>query len=344
MDNRILSVFLVDDEKIIRDGMKKLFTWETNGFRVIGEAGDGRSALAQILEKRPDIVVTDLKMPFMDGIALANAVVQHCPVTEVVVVTGFDEFSYAREALRAGVFDFLLKPVSPDELKKAMLRVKEKIQNRSINYPFEQEAVLVKAIAQGQAGAALDALASVFDGFIEKRVQRETAWNISARLLDMIETAYKNSMGPYTVVEKPELAAEGAVEDMKTTLVNYVLCIFGSGSSDSSDLLVEKIKRHLEDHYQENITLKALEDAFYFNASYISRIFKNKTGENYSDFLLRIRIDHAKKLLVNTNRSIRQISEMVGFGNSKYFSRIFKDIVCLQPIAYRNAHRYGQHE
>ena len=95
MDNRILSVFLVDDEKIIRDGMKKLFTWETNGFRVIGEAGDGRSALAQILEKRPDIVVTDLKMPFMDGIALANAVVQHCPVTEVVVVTGFDEFSYA---------------------------------------------------------------------------------------------------------------------------------------------------------------------------------------------------------------------------------------------------------
>ena len=160
----------------------------------------------------------------------------------------------------------------------------------------------------------------------------------------LIETAYKNSMGPYTVVEKPELAAEGAVEDMKTTLVNYVLSIFGSGSSDSSDLLVEKIKRHLEDHYQENITLKALEDAFYFNASYISRIFKNKTGENYSDFLLRIRIDHAKKLLVNTNRSIRQISEMVGFGNSKYFSRIFKDIVCLQPIAYRNAHRYGQHE
>ena len=83
-----------------------------------------------------------------------------------------------------------------------------------------------------------------------------------------------------------------------------------------------------------------LEDEFYFNASYISRIFKIKTGENYSDYLLRLRIYRAKELLRNSHYSIRQISEMVGFGSSKYFSKVFKDMEGVQPITYRNEVQY----
>ena len=73
MENRMLTVFIVDDEKLIRDGMKKLFKWEENGFRICGEAANGRDALQAIQASTPDIVLTDLRMPVMDGLALTAA-------------------------------------------------------------------------------------------------------------------------------------------------------------------------------------------------------------------------------------------------------------------------------
>lgn len=94
---------------------------------------------------------------------------------------------------------------------------------------------------------------------------------------------------------------------------------------------------YLEENYAQNITLSSLGEMFYSNSSYISRVFKQKTGKNYSDYLLDIRIEQAKKLLIGTTFSIGRISDMVGFDNTKYFSRIFKEKTGVQPIAYRKS-------
>ena len=95
MENRMLTVFIVDDEKLIRDGMKKLFKWEENGFRICGEASNGRDALQAIRASTPDVVLTDLRMPAMDGLALTAALREQIPSVEVVIITGYDEFEYA---------------------------------------------------------------------------------------------------------------------------------------------------------------------------------------------------------------------------------------------------------
>ena len=94
---------------------------------------------------------------------------------------------------------------------------------------------------------------------------------------------------------------------------------------------------YLEENYAQNITLSSLGEMFYSNSSDISRVFKQKTGKNYSDYLLDIRIEQAKKLLIGTTFSIGRISDMVGFDNTKYFSRIFKEKTGVQPIAYRKS-------
>ena len=143
MNNHTLRVFLVDDEKLIREGMKKLLKWEAYGMEICGEAGNGRDALQAILELLPDIVLTDLRMPAMDGLTLASKLSVQAPSVEVVIITGYDEFEYAKEAVRSGVFDYLLKPVSQQELLDTMLRLKQKILNRHVGYPFEEEEQLV---------------------------------------------------------------------------------------------------------------------------------------------------------------------------------------------------------
>ncbi len=100
---------------------------------------------------------------------------------------------------------------------------------------------------------------------------------------------------------------------------------------------MEKIRRFIEEHYRENVTLRMISDALYFNPSYISRLFKAETGQNYVDFLYEVRIRHAKKLLAETDMSIQQITEAVGFSNAKYFSRSFKLYTGMQPTQFRQA-------
>lgn len=159
---------------------------------------------------------------------------------------------------------------------------------------------------------------------------------ICQKILTELDITYRAVRGPKAIAVRPEPAESCSAEELEQAVRDYVGKIFIFSSVDSSDLLVEKLKRYLENHYQENISLKMLEDEFYFNASYISRIFKIKTGENYSDYLLKLRIARAKELLESSNYSIRQISEMVGFSSSKYFSKVFKDMEGRQPVSYRN--------
>ncbi len=336
MEKHKLSVFLVDDEKLIRDGMKKLLKWEEYGFYICGEAANGREALQKMGDNMPDIVLADLRMPAMDGLTLAASLAQRAPSVSVVIITGYDEFEYAKEAVRSGVFDYILKPVSRQELLGTMLRLKEKILNRHVGYPFEEEELLLRAIRENEGETALNALVAMFSRFRSAMARQTEVYKICQKILTELDSTYRAVRGPKAVAVRPDPLEEATVEELERMMQEYVSKIFQFGGVDSSDLLVEKLKRYLETHYQENISLKMLEDEFFFNASYISRIFKSKTGENYSDYLLRLRIEKAKHWLRESNYSVRQISEMVGFSSSKYFSKVFKDMEGIQPIAYRS--------
>lgn len=335
MNNQNLNVFLADDEKIILDGLQKLISWDKLGFSICGTAENGRDALSQILEIHPDIVIADLKMPFVDGISLANQLEEKAPEILLIIVTGYDDFQYAKAAFRAGVFDFLLKPISPKELENTLLRAAEKIHNRDYSYPFDLEESLITAIKHGEVQEALKSLDLIFEDFYKHRISSDTARKICEKLATELDICFCKYSSSNISQPKIKIPAEATLPEMQVLLINYLNSILFSEDSSSTDLLVERIKQYLETHYQENITLKVLENEFFFNTSYISRIFKQKTGENYNDYLLKLRIEHAKDLLTTTNRSITQISDAAGFGNSKYFSRIFKSITGITPINYR---------
>ena len=342
MSNRMLTVFIVDDEKLIRDGMKKLLKWEENGFQICGEAANGRDALEEILTVQPDIVLADLRMPVMDGLSLAAALRIQKSNVEIIIITGYDEFEYAKEAVRNGVFDYLLKPVSKNELLATLCRIKEKIFSRSVSYPFAEEELIMQSIRDNNGDMGIQALDVMFHRFKTIAANQSEVYKICCKILAEIDVTYKAVRGPKALILKPQLAANATIDEMEHMMREYLRKMFQFNNLDSSDLLVEKLKKYIEKHYQENVSLKVLEDEFFFNASYISRIFKSKTGENYSDYLLRLRICRAKELLATTNYSVRQISEMVGFRSSKYFSKTFKIMEGMQPIAYRNEVRQNE--
>lgn len=122
-----LKVFLVEDESVIREGLRDNIPWQQYGFRFVGEAGDGEMALPLIRKERPDVIITDIKMPFMDGLSLTHIVKQEFPNTKVIIISGYDDFEYARQAISEGVEQYLLKPITRNNLQKALAEVKEKI-------------------------------------------------------------------------------------------------------------------------------------------------------------------------------------------------------------------------
>lgn len=123
----MIKIFLVEDEVIIRNGIKNSIDWENNGYEFVGEASDGELAYPLILKTRPDILITDIKMPFMDGLELSEAVKKELPDIKILILSGYNDFEYAKRAISIGITDYLLKPISADKLLEALSEVSDKI-------------------------------------------------------------------------------------------------------------------------------------------------------------------------------------------------------------------------
>ena len=123
----LYTVLLVDDEEEVIQVIMKKINWEGIGFSVIGYAGNGVRALEMVEEFQPDVVMTDIKMPYMDGIELTDHIRKEYPATKILIFTGFDEFEYAKEAVRMSVEEYILKPVSSVELTNVFTQIKRKL-------------------------------------------------------------------------------------------------------------------------------------------------------------------------------------------------------------------------
>lgn len=123
----MLKVFLVEDEFVVREGIKRNIDWEKSGFEFCGEAPDGELAYPLIQKEKPDIVITDIRMPFMDGLTLSKMVKQILPETEIIILTGHEEFEYAKEGIKIGVAEYLSKPISGEHLLQVINTVAERI-------------------------------------------------------------------------------------------------------------------------------------------------------------------------------------------------------------------------
>ena len=126
----MLKIFLAEDEVIVRETIKRMIPWEDLGFELVGEAADGEMALPLLLRQKPDLLITDIKMPFMDGLTLAKVAKKEIPGLKVVILSGYDDFNYAKQAINIGVEDYLLKPITKNAPRsEAVMSMKRRRKN-----------------------------------------------------------------------------------------------------------------------------------------------------------------------------------------------------------------------
>lgn len=135
----MLKIFLVEDESIVREGLRDNIPWQQYGYQFVGEASDGEMALPLIQKTRPDVLLTDIKMPFMDGLSLSRLVHQEFPETKIIIISGYDDFEYARQAIAVGVEQYLLKPITRVNLQKVLTDLKTKIETEREQRHYQEK-------------------------------------------------------------------------------------------------------------------------------------------------------------------------------------------------------------
>ncbi len=190
-----MKVFLVDDEIAIRENLRNSFPWEENGFQLLGEAPDGEMALPMIRDLNPDILLTDIRMPFMDGMELCAEVKRMMPWVGVVILSGYDDFSYAQKAIPLGVREYLLKPITAQELLSALKRVAGQIAEE--RRAQESMASLRRDVVSGNQFLREKLLESLFteegDRFEDEQLMRQMramGVNLAAGCYVVIDVAF----------------------------------------------------------------------------------------------------------------------------------------------------------
>lgn len=146
----VYKVVLVEDEIVTREGIRDNVDWKAHGFEFAGEATDGEVALPLLEATKPDLLLTDIKMPFMDGLQLSRIVRERLPAVKIIIISGHDEFEYAQEAIKIGVTDYILKPVSVQDLHNILRKVGAQLSQERKEQQDLQE--LKERVAESQLG------------------------------------------------------------------------------------------------------------------------------------------------------------------------------------------------
>lgn len=272
------KVFLVEDEIVVREGIRDNINWDAINFTLVGEASDGEIALPQIQEIKPDILLTDIKMPFMDGLKLSRIVKKIMPWIKIIILSGHDEFNFAKEAISIGVTEYLLKPLGSSDLVKALNEVAAQIESEK----KEQERI-EKLKNQLESNSEL----------LRERFLNSLSLGLvqPAEAFEKCDMFNINIIAKYYVVEIIELAAEDkVVSNRRYPGFLKVESIISSIVDNDSDIL--RFNRSIEETvliFKGESALALEESAYSFAQSIKYEVERN------TDYLLTIGIGSVRE-------------------------------------------------
>lgn len=268
------NLLIVDDEAETREALSSYFPWDEVGFEVVGQANNGQEALQFIAGvERVDVVLTDIKMPVMSGVELAEKLYNGHRHIKTVFISGYRDFEYAQKALHYRVKNYVLKPAKYHVLMEVFHEIKEELDAERARLKPGPHAAWPDTARTGAAGSG---------------------------------TAGTGAAG-----------------------LNA-----GQPRGDES-LIIHKIKSYVKENYKD-ASLEEVARIVHMNANYLSFFFKQKTGQNFSDYLIRTKMEVALHLLQDVSYKTYEVSEMVGYSNAKNFTRTFKSYYGKTPSEYRN--------
>lgn len=339
------SVLIVDDEPLIVKGIRIMLERSPLPIDDIMEAENGEEGLSLALKKIPDVVITDIRMPVMDGLEFCRQLSRQFPQAGIVVISGYDDFHYAQEAMKSGVRNYLLKPVQCRELVETVGGLlREKYRHKAYISYREMDV----AVGRLQDGIWYNLEEDMVSGR-ERILQLMEKQPIDYCCLFVREMCsnflreFSTRLGYQLKMEIPDMPAANR-QGLAAWLEAIVSAFCGQLAQRRANTdynLFQMARRYLEEHYSEDIRLEDLAKKTGFSTGYFSRLFKTRVGKSFVQYKTEIRIRRAMEILCRRDKTVTSVAMAVGYNDVTYFIRAFKECTGMTPMEYRNKRGVG---
>lgn len=345
-----MKAIVVDDDEIVLQGLNTVIPWGGLGFDTVLSAKNGEEAYRKAAAAHPDVVVTDIRMPVMDGIELARKIHETSDNVSIIIMSAYEDFQYARSAMQYGVSDYILKPIDLekiDQLVQRLTQIRDRKHAKSSVmrsiYGGDFEARISKDIREG----CLDDIISFLDGQARRIAPAGIDMKeLCLKLVDILFTYYKSiglSLEPFCGSRSDVTAKLVELDDPEEIckaalgLFRDVFRFVEKEKASHEAMLAAAAKRMVEKEFtSSSLSLQDVADRIGVTSSRLSVLFRQAFGVNFSNYLAGLRIAKAQELLKDLSLKIEDIGGMVGYADSHYFAKVFKRAVNLTPSEYRN--------
>jgi two-component system response regulator YesN len=347
------TMVIIDDELWTREVIKKLVSWSTLGLKLVGEATDGETGFELIKKVHPDIVITDVRMPRLNGISLVKKLRREGFDHPVIMISGYDDYVYVREALKLGVTDYLLKPIRQEELNEQIQRCLTQRQDVPKAPLFTTlkadlfadkwwqttynnvEKKLTTALLVGDYSLVKEHFNHILETLSSDSENRP-----SSEVLIGVYYALLITLQKY--IQSVDLSQEDAFLDQNVSFV------FGSDTTPNdilrymcdlyiavmeqkkrvhlkkTRLNIDAVCRFLDENDLRSVTLQRVADVFHVSKEYLSKSFKADRKVSFTHYITSLKMKKAYKLITEYNVPLKDIAPMVGYKNQSHFYKTFK--------------------
>lgn len=350
------NVIIADDEYMIHRSLAKLVACSGLPFQVAGEAEDGEEALT-LLEAKPDLIITDICMPGLTGLEFIEKAKKADPDVLFLIISGYGEFEYAQRALRLGVEDFLLKPVSPEKFQETLTSIYLRLEKNKQKFVDYRRWFLSHEEILHQLTDAIwrldESLANELLQELIRHYEKEAADEIPLHtLIDILQEKVENGLTnrglrlPDRTLSRAPFANAAVMKDTLSMLKEcraYTMALLRTVRASRNlgpRSHISKAIDYTKDHLSENsLSVQTAADIAGMSVTYFSRLFKEETGTSYVQYLIGLRMEKARVLLDQHHYSAAEICERVGYTDYPHFSKTFKKVYGIAPVDYLKLHR-----
>lgn len=326
------KMLIADDERIVRESVSELIDWKSMEIQIVGCCKNGLEALDVIMDTAPDIVMTDIKMPGMDGLELIGKIRQIDQRIQFIILSGYQEFEFAKQAMQFGVRHYLLKPISEEQIIEAVQQIKQNFDD--LQPPVERLcSQLVEARRKGEPEMARKLLDQFFSSVTTVQICRSLGIMLVTSLRSRLNCVDSGNILNFL----DQIFGDQQLDSVCDSLKAQILSLIFSEHKENLTLS-DEVKKYVCDHLGDpELSLKYIaEHHLFMNVDYLSRCFTKQAGEKFSSYLNRTRIERAKMLLRSMGAgSVHTVAEEIGCGNNpQYFSQIFKKYTGMTPTQF----------
>lgn len=358
----VIQVVVADDEKIIREGIAECMDWNKLGMTLAGCAKNGEEAMRAVRELGADIVVTDIRMPGMGGLEMAEQLEREEKPPFIILISGYSDFAYAQKAVKLKcVVDYVLKPLELEQLEAVLAKTRDQVLERrhSIVLPPVEAAQdsgdtgarmagmtarLVRFVSAGEEKEAMERFREIGRFWAEGRVSQGRRVRQCCEILASMEgilAGYNRKLGDICGCAHPvetvkNLPPEQLFAWMERALGSCVRLIAETRNRSYSALIKSALEEIDRNYVCSQFTLQTLAETLMVSPNYLSAKFKEETGTGFVRCLNEKRMERAKGLLADVSRKIYEVASLCGIDDVRYFTRLFKEYAGVTPKEYRD--------